>query len=210
MNDIPPSFDSFWVFPNDKRAKKLFSALLFDEFCRCFYLVCSLNVYSATFTMSVFPLANPVLIATKLSFAVVVAISFPTILYTLTVVPLARPLMMTVPPWHRTDRAGAASVKTPDSFFCTVTLHVAASPLLSFAVAVMVAIPAAIAFTFQVESTVAILSSLLLHVTEWSVAYLGAVTAVNTMESPSRSVCSAVLSVRLVSGSSVRLMVRMH
>ena len=59
----------------------------------------------------------------------------------------------------------------------TVTLHFAVFPL--FVVTVIVAVPSLIPFTVPFESTVAILLSLLFHVTVLSVALLGATVGVS-------------------------------
>ena len=74
----------------------------------------------------------------------------------------------------------------------TVTLHSAVLPP-AFVVAVIVAVPAAFAVTFPSLSTVAIASSLLLHVTLLLVAFAGVTFAVSFAFSPAASV-SVVLS----------------
>ena len=81
---------------------------------------------------------------------------------------------------------------TPVTGIPTVTVHVAVLPP-SFVVTVIVAVPADFTVTFPSLSTVAIASSLLLHVTLLLVAFVGATVAVSFAFPPAATV-SVVLS----------------
>ncbi|MPM98527.1 hypothetical protein SDC9_145715 [bioreactor metagenome] len=61
----------------------------------------------------------------------------------------------------------------------TVIVQVAKTPLPSIAIAVMLAVPVAIAVTRPFSSTVAVPSLLLVHVNDWSEAFIGETDAIN-------------------------------
>ncbi len=88
---------------------------------------------------------------------------------------------------------------TPVTALVTVTWQAAVLPP-SSVVAVMVAVPGAMAVTFPVASTVAIFSSLVLHFTVLLVAFSGATVAVSVSLAPAARANSVLFRVTPVTG----------